>query len=291
MNEEDGNNRPRSFRERHYTSQDGLKLYFREYGDPYGPATPLLCLGGLTRNSKDFHALAKRHAAERRVICPDYRGRGRSAYDPDWRNYHPRTYLEDIRHLLAVCGIHKVTVIGTSLGGILAAALSVTMPSALAGVVLNDVGPDVDSSGLGRIITYMMDDTPLPNWDSAVATLKRIFPGVAAPDERTWRSIAEATYRLDENGKLRFDWDVDIVKPLVRTQEIEDLWPLFKALRPIPVLAIRGETSDILSIDTFARMNDALPQMVPLTVPGVGHVPSLNEQISIDAIHELLGRT
>ena len=115
-----------TYRERYYTSQNDLRLYFRDYGDPLALALPVLCLPGLTRNCKDFEDLAGRLSRQRRVVCPDYRGRGRSAYDPDWRKYTPRTCLQDIHHLLAAASLHRVVVIGTSLGGLLGMALAVS---------------------------------------------------------------------------------------------------------------------------------------------------------------------
>ena len=112
----------------------------------------MLCLPGLSRNSRDFQELAMRHAPERRVICPDYRGRGRSDYDQDPKNYHPKKLLDDIRHLLVAANLHHFVVIGTSMGGILAIALSALIPSAVRGIVLNDIGPDIGGAGFGRIL-------------------------------------------------------------------------------------------------------------------------------------------
>src|SRR5713226_6270456 len=117
------------YRARHLTAQDGLQLFYRDYGNPHGSRVPLLCLTGLTRNSQDFADLAERCAGTRRVICPDYRGRGRSAYDPDWRRYEPMTYLNDIGHVLLANDIHRVVVVGTSLGGLLAMGLAVMRPT------------------------------------------------------------------------------------------------------------------------------------------------------------------
>ncbi|MGB1548561.1 MAG: alpha/beta fold hydrolase, partial [Alphaproteobacteria bacterium] len=139
-----------TYRSRHFLSQDGLRLYFRDYGDPLSEKAPLLCLAGLTRNSSDFHDLATRLMGERRILALDYRGRGRSDYDPDWRHYEARTYLNDIHHLLTATGVHRVVLVGTSLGGILSMALGAVMPMALAGVILNDVGPVVSTAGLAR---------------------------------------------------------------------------------------------------------------------------------------------
>src|ERR1700682_1187427 len=139
------------FRDCFFRSQDDLALYWRDYGDPASSRTPLLCLGGLTRNSKDFHVLAQALCGERRVLAPDYRGRGRSARDPNWRNYRPGTYLADILDLLTVAGVHRAVVLGTSMGGLLAMGLAAFRPTMLAGVILNDVGPEIATNGYRRI--------------------------------------------------------------------------------------------------------------------------------------------
>src|SRR5262249_571120 len=137
------------FRACYYRSQDGLKLYYREYGDAAADEErlPVLCLPGLTRNSRDFHDLALRLAPQRRVPAPGHRGRGKSAWDPDWRNYRPEMYLSDVFDLLAVADAPRVVVVGTSMGGLLAIGLTAYRPTCLAGVVLNDIGPELKPEG------------------------------------------------------------------------------------------------------------------------------------------------
>jgi pimeloyl-ACP methyl ester carboxylesterase len=280
-----------AYRERSFTSHDGLALYFRDYGDPASARTPILCLGGLTRNSKDFHETARRLAATRRVLCPDYRGRGRSAYDPDPRRYRPATYLRDIADLLAATNVHRVAVIGTSLGGLLAMALSASLPAALAGVVLNDIGPDVNANGLAAIIDYIRTDRPQPDWESAVRTIRTVMPKVVYRDEAAWTKMVENTFKRGDDGLLHFDWDVRIVEPLLRPVENPpDLWALFRGLRHIPVLAIRGAESDILLAPCFERMAGENPDLVRLTLPGVGHAPTLLEPEAVAAIDDFLAR-
>ena len=137
-----------AYREHIFHAQDDLALYYREYGDAGATGTPVLCLAGLTRNCKDFHGLAVHLGRSRRVLCLDYRGRGRSAYDPDPRHYHPRTYVQDALHLLALANVHNVVVLGTSQGAVVAMLLAVARPAVLAGVVLNDMGPEIDERGL-----------------------------------------------------------------------------------------------------------------------------------------------
>lgn len=273
-----------NFREHRYAAQDGLSLYYREYGAPDAPEIPVLCLTGLTRNSRDFHRLATRICADRRVICPDYRGRGRSQYDTNIANYQPMTYLHDIRHLLALAGIARVIVIGTSLGGVLAMAMSAMMPTALAGVILNDIGPKIDQSGLQRILDYIGVDRPHMNWTSAAKDLRVMFPTLSLQNEAQWEAATRATWREGEDGVLHFDWDVKLCQPLRDDRELPDLWPFFAGLRHTPLLSIRGALSDVLSPQTVAAMASLHPGMMQLTVPDAGHVPSLEEPQAQGAI-------
>lgn len=280
-----------AYSERWITAQDGLRLYVRDYGDRLAPGIALLCLGGLTRNSKDFHHLACRLSDQRRVICPDYRGRGRSDYDPDWRRYRPETYLRDLTHLLAACNLHRVVICGTSMGGLLSMALAVANPTALAGVILNDVGPDLAPEGLTRIMSYVGVDSPQHDWEGAIAHLKQLFGRDSHRDETTWRRFAEATYRLADSGLLHYDWDVALAKPLLQSAgALPDLWKLYGALARVPVLALRGGLSDVLTEATFARMAVEKPDLIQVTVPNVGHTPELDEPLAEKAIDEFLAQ-
>jgi pimeloyl-ACP methyl ester carboxylesterase len=277
------------YRERHFTSQDDLRLYYRDYGDVLSPGAPVVCLGGLTRNSKDFHDLAIHLAPGRRVVCLDYRGRGRSAHDPNWRNYQPRTYVNDIKHLLAAANLHRTVFIGTSLGGILAMVMCVAAPIGVAGVVLNDIGPTVSADGLGRILEYIKVDRPQPDWQTAARYLRKLLPTLGLADDDEWLRMAHRTFREGSDGQLHFDWDISLARPLMADKApTPDLWPYFRALRNIPALTIRGERSDILSADTLERMARENSDMMCLTVPGKGHTPTLDEPESIAAIDELL---
>ncbi len=278
------------FHERRLTAQDGLSLYYRDYGDPLSPRLPLLCLTGLTRNSADYADLAERHAAERRILCPDYRGRGRSDHDRDWRNYEARIYVRDITHLIAANDLQRIVVVGTSLGGILAMALGVLKPTVLAGVVINDIGPDVAGGGFSRILSYIGTDQPQPDWESAVRYLRRLLPGVNIATDEGWLRMARATYRAGPDGLLHFDWDVNLAKPLRAARAVPDLWPYFRALRRVPTLVLRGEKSDVLSPDTFDRMALAKPDLLRVTVPGAGHTPTLNEPEAAAAIDAFIRR-
>lgn len=278
-----------SYQERRISARDGLSLYLRDYGDPLSPGTPLLCLSGLVRNCQDFHPLAEQLAQHRRVVCPDYRGRGQSAHDPDWRNYRPEVYLSDLSQLLAACSLHQVVVCGTSLGGLLAMGLAVMAPTALAGAILNDVGPEIGGSGLDRILEYVGNDQPQDDWDAAVAHLKGLFKQLRFEDEAKWRSFAEATFKPGADGRLHYNWDTAIGRALSQqTRDKPDLWRLYGALRPLPVLAFRGALSDILTTETFERMAREKPDLIQVTVPGVGHVPVLEEAPALPEIRAFL---
>jgi pimeloyl-ACP methyl ester carboxylesterase len=276
-------------RECHYASPDGLDLFFRDWGDKPSPRTPVLCLPGLTRNSKDFSALARRVAPARRVICPDLRGRGRSAHDPEWRNYDAPIYLEDIRHLLASLGIARVIVVGTSLGGLLGMAMAVFLPTTLVGLIVNDVGPHIDHRGSKRILAHIATDRAQPDWPSAVAHLRQALPTLSLESDADWLDFARNTFREGDDGRLHFDWDVDLAKPLqVGNANEIDLWRLWRAVRRTPVLAIRAGLSDILSEETFARMKAEKPDLRQLTLPAIGHAPTLNEPACREAIDDFL---
>jgi len=275
------------YRERLWHAADDLPLYLRDYGDPYAARTPMLCLSGLTRNAADFDTVARRLAAGgRRVICPDYRGRGRSGRAADWRTYAPPRLVADLLDLLAMLDLHRVAVIGTSLGGLLAMGLAVARPSVLAAVVLNDVGPDVHAKGLGRIADFIRRDRPQPDWESAEAELRRRLPTLGLADDDAWRRFTRGTYREGADGRLHFDWDVRLVRTL--GGPVPDLWPLFGALARVPVLAVRGGVSDVLTAATLQRMGATRPDLRALVVPGVGHAPSLDEPECRAAIDDLL---
>ena len=278
------------YREHRYLAEDGLSLYYRDYGDPRSTAVPVLCLPGLTRNSRDFHRVASRLAKERRVICPDYRGRGRSDYDSNPANYDPKVHINDVRHLLTVAGLHRVVIIGTSFGGFLTMGLALAAPSAITAVVLNDVGPQVSDSGLARILNYVGRDHPLPNWASAAAEMKRMFPNLSYQTDEEWLAGARGTWREGDDGMLHFDWDVRLAETIAKARHEFEPWALFRALCGVPVLAFRGGKSDVLSSDVLKQMQREHPALTAVTIPGVGHPLSLSEPQALEALNEFLDR-
>ena len=279
------------FRERRITAQDGLSLYVRDYGDANAALPPVLCLGGISRNSRDFEALAPHLAENRRVVCPDYRGRGRSEYDSDPRNYIPAVYLRDIIDILTALDLHRVVVIGTSMGGLLAMALATARPGALRAVVLNDIGPELDPKGIARIKTYLSGDGRWADWNEAIAFLKLSFQHDGLTSREAWLTYAKRIFIEHRDGWLRQDFDPAILNQFkAASARPTSYWPAFSALRHYPLLAIRGALSDILSLETFERMAAEKPDLTAVTLAGVGHVPLLDETEIVSAIDDFLER-
>jgi pimeloyl-ACP methyl ester carboxylesterase len=296
------------FAEIDWQSQDGLRLYARVYEGPTvrataasltsgqptsGPAPSVLCLHGLTRNSRDFEDLAPHLQARYRVIVPDLRGRGFSARDPQPNNYHPGTYVLDILALLDMLDAPRVAAIGTSLGGMLAMMLAFAHRGRIAGIVLNDVGPEIDPKGMERIKQYAGRLPPARTWSEAAAQTRTVF-GDAWPglERDRWAALARRGYRENAAGLVEVDADPGIGEALRAAPAVTaDLWPLWKALGNVPTLAIRGALSDILSAATFARMKDENPLLQQLEVADRGHVPLLDEPECIAALDAFLSRT
>lgn len=275
-----------------YASPDGLELYARDYPGPAEAKFAILCMPGLTRNARDFEVLAARLSPRYRVICADQRGRGRSAYDPNPQNYHPGTYVQDMVALLDHLHVGKVVLIGTSLGGLMAMILMAMLPERILGVVLNDIGPEVDQKGIERIESYAGKLPPVQSWADAeqqTRTLNaEIFPDFG-DDE--WRQFTRGLYREDAEGVPVLDYDPAIAGGLQTGNAVPaDLWPLVEGMKAVPVVAIRGALSDILSPETFAEMQRRLPAMTSVTVANRGHAPLLSEPAALEAIEGLLAK-
>ena len=274
-----------------FDSHDGRRLFSRVYAAPGANAPVVLCLHGLMRNSRDFEELAPHLAARCRVIAPDVRGRGFSARDPDVNNYQIPVYLTDTMALLAALGAARVSIIGTSMGGLMAMVFAAMQPGRVASIVLNDVGPELDPRGLERIRGYAGKSPPVRSWEQAVAQVRSIY-GTAWPglsDER-WERIARLSYRADAAGVPEADADPLIAVPLRDNKAAApNLWPLWGTLAKTPVLAIRGALSDVLSEVTLARMRSEKRDLAVLEVANRGHPPLLDEPESLAAIEGFLG--
>lgn len=282
-----------SYEDRFWTSSDGLNLHYRNYPGPEGTAKlPVLCLHGLTRNARDFAALAEDLAATRRVIVPEMRGRGQSAYAPDSDTYSPVTYVADVEKLLEEQGIARFVAIGTSMGGLMTMLMAAMKPGRMAAVVMNDIGPEVDPSGVARISGYVGQGRSYPTWVHAARGLAEAH-GAAFPDYDLdqWLDLAKRTMVVSQSGRIVFDYDMAIAEPFAKPGNAAppDLWLAFEALSGVPMLLVRGALSDLISADTVKRMGMRNRAMQVVTVPRVGHAPTLDEPEVRAAIHVLLG--
>ena len=286
----------RGFEDIYFTARDGLRLHARRYAAPGSRRRPVICLAGLTRNSRDFHDIAlalSRHATSPRTVYTlDYRGRGLSDYDGDWRNYAVPIEMQDVIDLITIFGLAGAAVIGTSRGGLIAMVLAAVQPTAIGALVLNDIGPVVESSGLARISGYV-GRTPTPTtWAAATKQVRdlnhRQFPAVL---EGQWEEVARAWYN-DRNGRPYPGYDKKLGRALsVLDGPIPELWPQFEALRRVPVLVLRGENSDILSAATVEKMTRRHPNLQAVTVAGQGHAPLLKDATTIEAVARFLADT
>lgn len=277
--------------DRYWTSREGLRLHYRDYpGPPARP--PILCLHGLTRNARDFENVAARYAGEWRVLAIDFRGRGLSEWDPQSERYAPPTYAQDVLELLADAGVDRAVFLGTSLGGLVTMIIAAVASERIAGAVLNDVGPELDLSGIERIRSYVGKPVLFRDWDHATSALQAkcgdVHPAYRAAE---WQRYARRVCR-DTGQGVEFDYDMAIADNFDRgeTGEAPDAWPLFRALAGRPVLILRGEYSDLVSDAVLDKMAREIPDMEVVTVPGVGHAPDLDEPEAVAAVDRLLRR-
>lgn len=273
-----------------WQSQDGLTLHYRDYpGQSDRP--PILCLHGLTRNARDFELLAPHLSAQGwRVIVPSMRGRGESEYASDSSTYGVPTYIADVFALLEKEGIEHFVSIGTSMGGLMTMAIAKFAPERIVGAVINDIGPELKAEGLDKIKTYVGQGRSFPSWMHAARELEEVhsssYPNFSTDD---WIAMAKRGLTLCSNGRIAFDYDMKIAEPMLASDPgavPPDLWPGLEALADRPLLLIRGGVSTLLSEETFVEMQRRLPNARSVTVPDVGHAPTLDEpeaRVAIDA--------
>lgn len=286
-----------AYENRYWWSNDGIRLHARDYA-PRDPAAaagrpPIICLPGLTRNARDFDNLAARLSAEWRVLVVNLRGRGESGYAKDPMSYVPLVYVQDVEKLLGDIGCARYVAIGTSLGGIVTMLLAGAARETLAGAVLNDVGPDVDPAGLARIRSYVGKSNTFPTWMHAARAVAEgnadAYPHYEIGD---WLAMAKRLYRLNAAGRIVLDYDMKIAEPfrLPGNEAGPDMWRALDRLAGVPLLIVRGALSDILSEPVAQRMMTAIEGSDLVTVPDIGHAPTLDEPEAMQAIDALLAR-
>lgn len=284
-----------SFLDRTVTTHDGLKLHLRDYPGPATPPFAVLCIPGLTRNARDFEDLAPHLAKRHRVLCVELRGRAGSEYAKDFTTYQPAVYVRDMIALLDQLELKSVGLVGTSLGGIISTILGAVASTRVLGIVLNDIGPEVDTSGISRIAAYVARGYSGPSWDAAAEALRqldgKIFPNFTHAD---WIRMAKRRFVENPDGTIRHDYDLNIAKAFGGASQAQGnasaLKPFFAQLTNLPVLGIRGAISDVLSPATFADMKRMLPNMEQCVVANRGHTPYLDEPEALTAIDGFLAR-
>jgi pimeloyl-ACP methyl ester carboxylesterase len=277
----------------YWETGDGLRLHYRDYAGDGAERAPIICIPGLTRNARDFEGVAERLAGDWRLICVELRGRGESAYAKDAMSYVPRTYLQDMEALIGTLGLERFVLFGTSLGGLITMLLAASGKERIAGALLNDIGPVMETRGLDHIRGYVGRSRDWPTWLHAARFLAEAqgdrYPGWKLDQ---WLVYAKRLAKLTPGGRIVFDYDMRIAEPfkLPAGEAGFDLWPAFRALAGIPSLVVHGEISDLLSAETVARMKAEVPSMESVTIPNVGHAPTLDEPEAQAAIDALLKR-
>ncbi len=273
------------FKEKYIRTQDGLRLYLRDYNQYNLKSTPIICLAGLTRNSKDFHNFAKIFYKSARVISIDMRGRGKSSFDPNSGNYwKPEVYMNDIFSITAALNIHKGIYIGTSLGGLMAMQVALVRPSSVLGIILNDIGPELPLNSVETIHKNLKKPQKFNNWEEAKNYYAKKYsfhhPNFSSDQ---WLEQTKNTFK-SENNLIISDYDIKILSEAVNTSQSNNLWQLYSAIKKIPTVCIRGELSDILLEETFNKMKKVKKDLIQVIVKKCGHNPQLNEPEVITAI-------
>ncbi len=270
-------------------SSDGLRLYARLYGDLASPLKPIVCLPGLTRNADDFDTIAEIIVSKtkRPVVAFDYRGRGRSQYARDAAHYSIMVEAVDVRQMLASLNIKRAIFLGTSRGGLITMLLGVTAPELIEAVILNDIGPVLETVGLQRIASYVGKGAMPKTMSEALQRIKDINPDFTDLDESEWLHLTRMSFRLSDEGRVALTYDAALSRGFLAfdfSKPQPTLWSLFDELEAVPILVIRGENSDLLSEATVKEMATRHPRSSSFTALNEAHAPLLGRSKTADAI-------
>jgi pimeloyl-ACP methyl ester carboxylesterase len=266
----------------HFTTSDGLQVYYTDEGT----GLPILCLAGLTRTTADFDYVTP-HLSTHRLIKMDYRGRGQSDFDSDWRNYTLPVECRDVLELLDHLGLEKVAILGTSRGGLNAMGLAAGAKSRILGIALNDVGPHIDPKGLDFILHYIGRNPAAKTHAEAAGAMARAFPEFEGVPDSRWLEEVVKHYTARTDG-LQITYDPHLRQAVEAASQgpVPDLWPFFDAMAELPLACIRGANSNLLSAETLQQMQNRRPDMITGVVPGRGHIPFLDEPVAIATLHK-----
>jgi pimeloyl-ACP methyl ester carboxylesterase len=271
--------------ERVFAAPDDLRLFARVFGEARANRVPVVCIPGLTRNSRDFEVIAPALADERLAVAVDLRGRGQSSYDATGASYWVDVYASDVLTVMDELEVARACLFGESLGGIVSLRIHALAADRVAGVILSDIGPDLAPEGVARIFSYAGKLPPVTSWPAAVDQAKFVSEA-AAPglSEDEWLAITHRRYRAHNDGTIAPDHDPGIVTATVPVQTAEDRWRDFDALDDTPTLVIRGALSDVLASATVTQMQQRHPGLAVLEVPDRGHCPLPHEPACLAAI-------
>lgn len=258
------------------------RLAYTEWGPPEAPV--LLCVHGLTRTGRDFDPVARRLSDRWRVICPDMAGRGRSDWLSDPQLYVPPQYVADCVTLIARLGVERVTWLGTSMGGVIGMLMAAMPGNAIERLILNDIGPEVGASGVQRIASYVGADPTFASFEEGERALRSGMAEFGPHTDEQFRILSQH-YVVQREGRWTYHYDPALAVPFRTAGAPPSLWPFYDAIR-VPVGVLRGETSDILSRETASRLADQGAKIV--TIPGVGHAPTLIAEDQLRALESLL---
>ena len=268
-----------------FNAPDGTRLHYTDEGE--GPV--VLALSGLTRNSSDFDYVAP-HLKNARLVRMDYRGRGQSQWSGA-ETYTVPIEAGDALALLDHLGIGKAAILGTSRGGLIAMVLAATAKDRLSGVCLVDIGPEIASPGLAVIKNFVGRNPVQKTWAEATAMRADLMTGFEGVPESRWAEEVRKHYVETPDGlKINYDPEVRTNVVAETPEPAPDLWPLFDAMQGLPLALIRGANSDLLTAATADEMSRRRPDMIRVDVPGRGHVPFLDEDESLSALHRWIGK-
>jgi pimeloyl-ACP methyl ester carboxylesterase len=272
----------------HFTTSDGLRLAYTDQGH----GSPVLCLAGLTRNLADFDDLLDARRGAARFICLTSRGRAGSDFDPDWKHYSITQESLDALALIDHLGLDKVTIVGTSRGGLVALALAAYALDRISGVLFNDVGPVIEKAGTEAIAGYLGFAPKYKSLDIAADSLllrnAETFPGVSW---NRWRACAGRWWRETRHG-LEITYDPHLRDAFLAATSLPpiDIWPLFDALAETPMGLVRGVNSNVLGLATADEMQRRHQGLIRTELPDRGHVPFLDEPGSLQVFDALLAQ-
>jgi pimeloyl-ACP methyl ester carboxylesterase len=275
-----------------YLAIAGHEVHLTAWGDPKAPA--LVMWHGLARTGRDFDTLARHFADRFHVLCPDTIGRGLSSWSsaPD-QEYTVSVYCLHAVAMLDGLSIAKCAWIGTSLGGLVGMALAATPATAprIERLVLNDVGPRRNEEAIDRIRKYVTMVPEFATMSEFETYMRTIYSTFGQLTDAEWRLLAETSMRRRDDGRISPHYDPAVMRVFAEHSQIPgDLWSLYDAIR-CPVLAIRGELSDMVSSELGEEMAQRGPKARLATIPGCGHAPALNTAEQIAVLEEFLSES